>query len=411
MKKLMILLSAFLFILLLSSCQGETSSPTPDTSTSKPLVSADATTESSSSAPVVRQTVKIAVNTHFSGTAARGAELQYNGFAVALKEIEKSGYSLYYDFEVIKNDDENDPSVAASIANKSVYQQGVQVVYGHLNAVQTLAGLAVYDEAGIPCFTPTTSSSVTDYGSDYLFQMGVADNTTAKLLVAYLVEDLGLEKIAVMYSNNEQGYNALASLESKISEYNKTFSCKEEYAMSDIDFAGQILRIKEAGCEAVIVWGGDPAGHNNIATQVRQLIGKDILICGDSQFSTASFLNTASEDIKTGIVCTVAWTATLTDDRSIKFIDDFKLIDSYGSNPSDVSARGYDAMYLLVTALNKMGPHDVNDDGFCDLLAQTIKETTIDGLQGPIAYTEGGACITTAYVVEVAANNALNVVG
>ena len=362
------------------------------------------------SAELGRQTVKIAVNTCFTGTAARGAELQYNGFQVALNEINESGYSQYYDFEVVVNDDENDATAAASIANKAVYQQEADVIYGHLNAVQTLAGLALYDEAGIPCLTPTTSSSVTDFGSDYLLQMGVPDNTTCRFIVDYLVNDLGYDNLAVMYSGNEQGYAALDALNAEMETLGLSFTCAEEYGMSDIDFSGQLLRIRENQCDAVIIWGGDPAGHANIVSQIKQLFDYDITIAGDTQFSTASFLNSVEDAQKIGIICAVAWTPTLQDERSVAFCEAFQAIDSYGALPSDVSARGYDAMYLLATALNNLGPYDVNAEDFHDKLLEQLKAASIEGLQGTIAYAEGGCCVSNAYVVEVGENNALNVV-
>lgn len=357
-----------------------------------------------------KQTIKIAVNTCFSGTAARGAELQFNGFQVGLNEINESGYSQYYDFEVIVNDDQNDPTAAASVANKSVNEQKVQVVYGHLNAVQTLAGLAVYDEAGIPCLTPTTSSSVTNFGSDYLLQMGIADDATCKIIVDYLAGTLGLTNLAVMYSNNEQGYAALDTLKASLSEYGLSFACEEEYAMSDVDFSGQLLRIKDKACEAVLIWGGDPASRANIIKQLHQTIDYDILIAGDTQFSTAGFLNSVESNEKDGILCVGAWTPTMTDERSLKFIEEFKAIDSQGANPSDVSARGYDSIYFLATALNELGPVDISADDFEEVLLEQLKKTTIEGLQGTIQYQEDGRCVSNAYICRISPEGKLDVV-
>lgn len=412
MKKLLAILLAVVFVMGLAAC-GNTSQPgqpSQPSQTGQPSQPNNNPSDGDEPAPIGRQTVKIAVNTCFTGPAARGAELQYNGFMVGLNEIIESGYSKYYDFEILVNDDENDASAAASVANKAVYQQGAHIIYGHLNAVQTLAGLALYDEAGIPCLTPTTSSSVTAFGSDYLLQMGVADDTTCRWILDYLVLELGYKNLAVMYSGNEQGYAALDALNAKLDEFNMDFACEEEYSTTDIDFSGQLLRIREKKCDAVILWGGDPAGRVNIVTQIKQLFDYDITIVGDTQFSTASFLNSVDPELKEGIICAVAWTPTLTDERSQKFCEDFKAIDSYGALPSDVSSRGYDSMYLIATALNELGPYDVEADDFREKLLEKLKEVSIVGLQGPISYTENGACISNSYVVSIGADGSLNVV-
>ena len=144
-KKIVALMLAMVFaICALVGC-GDT-----QTETTTQAQASDETT-TGDAASTEKQTIKIAIATCFSGNAARGAETQLLGLQVALNEIEESGYSKYYDFTIEQYDDKYDATEAVTVANKLVYQDGCNVVFGHLNAVVTIAGLSVYDEAGIPC--------------------------------------------------------------------------------------------------------------------------------------------------------------------------------------------------------------------------------------------------------------------
>jgi branched-chain amino acid transport system substrate-binding protein len=402
MRRLTVIASILAVLLVFTACGQKPAPQEPAANTQQPAAS-DAATGDEKLAE--KQTIKIAVNTCFTGVAARGAELQYNGFMVALNQIVDSGYSKYYDFEVSKGDDENDATTAVSVANKSVHQDGVHVVYGHLNAVQTLAALPVYEEAKIPLLTPSVSLAIVQSGFQYVYQVCPNDIVTCRTLAKYLVEERGFDNIAILYSNNEQGYSARDAIAAVLKEYNMDFGCEEQYGVTDIDFAGQLLRIKEKKCDAVIVWGGDPAGHSNIAGQVRQLFDYDILICGDSQFTTASFLETTSDDIKEGVECMVAWSPSFTDEASKRFVAEFKAMDSQGAAPGDMSARGYDSMYLLATALNNLGPYDVNADDFTEKLNEQLKLASYEGLQGTVKADENGACLSSCYVARISGNN------
>ena len=52
------------------------------------------------------------------------------------------------------------------------------------------------------------------------------------------------------------------------------------------------------------------------------------------------------------------------DPAIVRFIEDFREADNLNQDPADVPARVYDSVFHLVTALNNLGPYDVNADDF-----------------------------------------------
>lgn len=349
---------------------------------------------------IERQTVKIGIATCFTGSGARGAETQLVGLEVALNEIEESGYSLYYDFELIQGDDQYDATEAVSVANKLVYQDEVKAVFGHLNAVVTLAGLGVYEEAHVPCFTPSGSSEkIVNSGYEYVYLCVPQDRIMAAALMEYIVNDLGIDKLGILYCNNDQGQSGLEYCKTSLSGLNLEFTDEQTYLTTDTDFTGQLLSMKEKGVKVVVIWGGEVSQRSIMVQQAKQLIGTDVIIAGDNNFSNATFISTTEASDREGIIYPAAWSPAFTDERSKTYVQEFEELDSESATPGAVTVRFYDGMYLLAAALNEMGPYDVNADDFTEKLNEAIQSVTSEGLQGTLDPADNGECLDSCFIV------------
>ena len=347
-----------------------------------------------------KQTVKIGIVTAFSGPSARSGETQLLGLQIALDEIEESGYCKYYDFELLIGDDQYDATEAVAVANKLVYQDGIQAVFGHLNAVVSLAALPTYEEAGIPAFVPSGSAADAFVNDryEYAYLVNSTSAVDAGALTKYLTQDLGLTKLGLFYSNNEQGQSGLNNIEKAMANLGMELTAKESYAVGDTDFTGQLLSFKQAGIEALMIWGGEATQRAIIVPQARQLIGPDVVISGESVFTNSSYITATQPEERAGIIFIVPWSSTFTDERSQNFVKTFTERDSLNQTPSAVAVRFYDGMYLLATALNNLGPYDVTAKDFTEKLNQAVKESSYDGLQGTLKPDEYGLCIKGGYV-------------
>ncbi|HHU22117.1 MAG TPA: ABC transporter substrate-binding protein [Clostridiales bacterium] len=347
-----------------------------------------------------RQTIKIGIATCFTGSGARGAETQLYGLQLALDQINSSGYSKYYDFELIQGDDQYDATEAVAVANKLVYQDGVKAVFGHLNAVVTLAGLGVYEEAKVPCFTPSGSSEkIVNSGYEYVYLCVPQDRIIAASLMNYLVNDLGLTKLGILYCNNDQGQSGLEFCKTALADLDMEFVDEQAYLATDNDFTGQMLSMKGSDVEVLVIWGGEVSQRSIMVQQARQLIGTDVIISGDANFSNATFISVTTPEEREGIIYPVAWSPAFTDERSATYVEEFKAKDPLEQTPGAVTVRFYDGMWLLATALNNMGPYDVDAEDFTIKLNEAIKQSSYEGLQGTLTPAPNGECLDKCYIV------------
>jgi len=396
MRLLSLLLAIVMMFGLLAACGNSNTPNTPST----PGTSTPGTTTPDEPTVPERQTIKIGIATCFTGNGARGAETQLYGLQVALDEINASGLSKYYDFELIQGDDMYDATEAVSVANKLVYQDGVKAVFGHLNAVVTLAGLSVYEEAKVPCFTPSGSSDkVINSGYEYVYLCVPQDRIIAASLINHLIDEMGKTKIGILYCNNDQGQSGLEFCHNALSAKGMSFAAEETYLATDNDFTGQLLSMKSKGVEALVIWGGEVSQRSIMVQQARQLISTDVVISGDANFSNATFISITSPEEREGILYPAAWSPAFTDERSTEYVKSFIAKDSLGQTPGAVTVRFYDGMYLLVEALNKMGPYDVNAKDFTEKLNEAIKQSTVEGLQGTLTPAANGECLEKCYIV------------
>ncbi len=67
--------------------------------------------------------------------------------------------------------------------------------------------------------------------------------------------------------------------------------------------------------------------------------------------------------------------------------------------PGAVTVRFYDGMYLLATALNNMGPYDVEAADFSEKLNNALHEATYEGLQGLLDPDPAGNCLNKSMII------------
>lgn len=383
----------------LAGCTGG-NSDTPATSTPPASSGEPGSSGADADTPTERQTVKLGIVTCFTSSAARSAEMQLEGLQVALDQIDASGFSEYYDFELLKGDDQYDAAEAVSVANKLIHQDGIKVAFGHLNSNITFAALPTYEEAKIPIFTPSYTMNITNSGFEYVYRCTPNDEIFAQTMVDYLVEKEGCEKIGIYHANNDQGESALESFGKALAGYDMEFTRTESFTESDTDFTGPLLNFRNDNIDCLIVYGGDLVNRATILEQQAQLFDYDIVRATDSGVSAGNFKDLVPTNLRDGLLYFGAWCNTMDDDMSTQFIEDFKALDAESITPGDISARFYDAMYVLATALNHMGPHDVEADDFTEKLNEAIRQVSHEGLQGHLEPDEKGDMLTKSYVIQ-----------
>ena len=98
---------------------------------------------------------------------------------------------------------------------------------------------------------------VTQGGNKFVFRVRLNDTVGAKLLVQYLTGEQNWSKIAVAYVNTAFGQGGFRAVKAELEAENKPPVAVQTHLDSTKDFTPQLLAMKNAGADSVIIWTDD----------------------------------------------------------------------------------------------------------------------------------------------------------
>lgn len=185
--------------------------------------------------------VKIGIVTDLTGPVSYWGESTRAGAELAAKELNAEGYNL----ELVFGDYKLDPTVAMSEARKMLESDNIDGLYAEFNpAVYTINPyikaknkMFVYDAAPI---SPLAEN-------DYAFKTYL-DYQVGNRLVAEKFKNQGVEKIGVLKMNLEPGELGLEGVKDVYGDK----MIVETYDLGATDLKTQVLKLKNAGAQAVM---------------------------------------------------------------------------------------------------------------------------------------------------------------
>ena len=182
------------------------------------------------------------------GSVARGSKLLFD---VINEEGGINGRKIKY----FIRDDMYNPAQTAAVVKELVERQGV---FAFVGGVSAAGGLAVKDylaQNKVIWVGPATS--VKEYVfpvQPYLFSVYPLYEDEASILTKYIVDSLKLKKIGILYQNDTYGKNGLEGCKQRMATYNMSLVAEIPIEPTEKDLGSQILRLKNSGAEAVMMY-------------------------------------------------------------------------------------------------------------------------------------------------------------
>lgn len=335
--------------------------------------------------------VKVGVMCPMSGTSARFGELYKASITAATKAIEEDGLLKDYTLEFEYVDDKGATDGAPAAATFVLDQYGADVAIGHMLTTMILVSGPMFEEAEIPLLGIVSGPASVAQGFNYLCIETGTDLIQADTLLEYLVEEKGYKKLGLIHVNTEGGTSAADRIEQTMKDkYGQDLVTRDAMTNEDTDFTAQVLKMKDGGAEAVIFWGLNQSQGNVCMKSIEQNWGKvpeEILFAGGTSMAQNQMTETWDSKDLEGVVFPVGYIPDESNEAIVRFIKDFKEADSLNQDPADVPARVYDSVFHIVTALNNLGPYDVDAEDFSTKLNEELRKASFDGVQGHFDYS------------------------
>ena len=293
--------------------------------------------------------IKVGVYLPLSGANAAVGQSGVEGIEMAVEEINAAGGIDGRPIEIIKEDEENDPTTAVSVVNKLINQDEVVAIIGSVNSSVTLAAMEVSEDAGIPMVTPISSgAAITGSGNQYIVRGQANDLLQAGAVVEYAIAK-GYQKIGLMYQNDDYGGGARDVIVEIMKENNMTLAADEGFEASAADVTPQLQNVKAAGCDCLIMYCMYAPGAT-IANQAAQLGMGDLPLLGGGGLTNAKLYELGGENV-VGVVNSQTFLAgaDAVNEFSAKFIENFQA--KYNDTADSNNAMAYDSTYILAEGL------------------------------------------------------------
>ena len=297
-------------------------------------------------------TLYIGLAAPLTGESAMYGETVRDGVVFAIDEINDAGGINGMQIELVIEDDKGDPQEAAMVAQKLSENQKLFCVIGHVNSSCTLAGLPIYQKAGLTLMnTSSSAEDITTLGYTNFFRTVIHDGLQAPMMVRHAVENLGLTKIACIVANSDYGLGLLKGAKGACEEFGAEIVAEELYVpLADKDFSVQLAKIKQSNPEALLILGD----YNEAGLIIKQMdaAGMDLAIITPAGCSNEAMIELAGKDAAEGVYMLGYWDP----ERPESVVQDF--VQAYGAAnggaiPDERNAYGYEIPNIIKMAIEQ----------------------------------------------------------
>jgi len=308
--------------------------------------------------------IKVALVAAMSGGSALSGEAIKRGLSIAIDEINAKGGLLGgRPVELVIRDEEGNPAKGVAAAREVIEREKAVAVFGGLHSPVGLAMLPVFHELQVPYIgTWAAATGITRNGRhpNYMFRVSANDDIVDEFLVQYATDRLKRRKPGVILENTPWGASNQEGLTKWLGRAGAPPVGIEKFNWNDPDMSPQLLRLKSAGADALIMVANAPEGAQIVKSKAK--IGWEAPLVSHWGISGGRFAELTG-DLSEQVVFVQTYSFFgKQGEVGERVINELKA--KYGvKGPEDIlapvgTANAYDAMHLLALAIDKAGAAD-----------------------------------------------------
>jgi branched-chain amino acid transport system substrate-binding protein len=303
-----------------------------------------------------------------------------NGVRLAVEEANAAGIKIdgkAVKFVFVGEDDQADPKVGTTVAQKLVDAK-VSGVVGHLNSGVSIPASSIYNQAGIPMISgSSTNPQMTERGFKAVFRVVGRDDQQGPAVASYLESNNKPKLVAVIDDATAYGEGIANEVEKTLKAAGIKTLPREKGTDKTTDWKAILTKLRGRKPDAVFYGGMDATG-GPLLKQGRELGMKAVFAFGDGACTEemGKLAGPASE----GLLCSQAGIPVAAADK--KFIEAYKK--AFNIDPILYSPFTYDAANMMIAAMQKANSADPAK------YLPELQKISYTGATGPISFDEKG---------------------
>lgn len=322
--------------------------------------------------------IKVGFVASITGGASFLGEPEKNTALMVQDWINKEGGINGRPLEILIEDSKSSESDAVLVTKKLIEKDKVVVIIGSSTSGESMAMANICEKAQIPMISMAAASQIVTPADEYkrivgspkaafevpkvqrpwIFKTPQTDTLAVEAIYAFMKKK-GISKVGIITVSDGFGSSGRAELKRLAPKYGITLVADEVYGPKDSDMTAQLTRIKASGAQAVINWSVGPT--QVVVTKNWKALAMGIPLYQSHGFGSKKNIELAGGAAE-GVICPlgrlVIW------DKLPKSNPQYAVLSKYAqeyekrfkAEVSTFGGHGYDAVYVTVDALKKVGP-------------------------------------------------------
>lgn len=341
-----------------------------------------------------RGPIKIGAFGPMSGNAAAQGQSLRESVEMVAKLKNAAGGIGGRQIEVVVGDDAGKPEEASVVARRFATRDNVTIAIGSVSSPSSLAAAQVFREEQVPQIVVSgTAQRITTQGNEWVFRSAVPDRKLVSDMVDFINEKMpNLKRFGFLYVNDDFGKGGFDAFIEAGKKYGISVVSQESYTRGDLDFTGQLTRIRSTNPQAIVEWSRYTEGAL-IHRQIKQM-GWDLPRFGSDGIAAPAFLDLA-KDAANGVIYPTHFSpATSTNlPEAQKFIELVRK--TYNKQADYVHAQAFDAINIAIAAIERAGSSDRK------AVRDAMRKTDFQSVRGPFRFDQKGDPTLVTHMVRI----------
>lgn len=291
--------------------------------------------------------IKIASVTPLSGSqAAVGEDIKLGAqmaFDEKKAELEKLGFKV----EFAPQDDQADPKIGVTVAQKLIADKNFLAVVGHFNSGVAIPSSEVYNKDNLCMVSPgTTNPDVTDRKLPSVNRICARDDVQGPMGADFVKNDISAKSVFIIHDKTTYGQGIAQEFQKRAEKIGLKVAGFEGITAGESDFSGVLNKVAAIKPDVVYFGGIYPEG----SLLIRQMNEKGIKakFMGPDGMDNAEVVKIAGDAaIGTFYSSPAADIARTPEGKD--WVARFKA--KYNKEPGNWSAYGYDSMTVIIEGI------------------------------------------------------------
>ena len=315
------------------------------------FVAAVALTSCKGSGDATGDEIVIGVFLSLSGANADFGKTTKNGIDLAVEEINAAGGINGKKILIVSKDTRSKPDEAQTVAKQLATQDKVVAAIGSVESGQSIKAAPVFQEAGIPMVSPSSTNPEVTKQGDRIFRVCYLDDFQGAACAAFAIKDLNAKKAAVIYQLDDDYSKGLAGF------FRDKFKAMGGEIVEEVSFQGDTSEFKDqvskiAVADPDVIFA--PVYYSKIGLIARDCRKQGVTepLLGGDGWESPQLIQLAGETLE-GCYFGYHYDPDDQDAKVQGYLKAYK--EKFDSEPNSLSALGYDAVYVIKQAIENGG--------------------------------------------------------